>query len=573
NLKLDGTTSQYGIRVFGTSHSIIFDGLEINDYFPAWLTWQDVKEVYTSTMMDYGLYIHADTHDITVKNSSFKNLHDAIDILYTGYNYSIYNNEFSDIQDDSVQLGSATYEVDIHHNRMIRVGTGVSRQGVTDASGNPVDNPQPGKKYIHHNIIDASKEKLFYRKLADGTYSSVNADADGYYCLRAFTGHSVENIGTDGDPRYIYNNTILIGDTAGGLGVDLVGQPYRSSDPYQKVVNNIFIQAAPSDGAIMSGGVVWDHTLELDGNLHYRMDTSSAAALYRSLTTAPGTVQTFYTFADLVNGTDWEDNGVYADPDLSGYRPRTPLALGGVEPVKCDGTTLLPGADGIYRGALPFGVTADMAGHWRLNETGGTSAADASGNDNTGTLYGDAAWSTAGRVGGAVSLDGNGDYVQIPNSAGLNLSDSDITLAAWIKVTGTTGTHTIIGKGNPQDTNGKGFAFYYNADADELRLKLNNGSGATQYLHLSCGDITGAWHHVTLTMDRDGQAVFYVDGTSIGGGDISPKNGGDLGNGAVMIGKWGGSTIYYTGLADDVRIYRTALGGTQVISVMHAGTN
>ncbi|MDD3925463.1 MAG: right-handed parallel beta-helix repeat-containing protein, partial [bacterium] len=238
NLKLDGTATRYGIRVLDTSHSMTFDGLEINDYFPAWLTWEDVKSVYDTTMMDYGLYIHRDTHDITIKNSIFKNLHDAIDILYTGYNYSIYNNEFSDIQDDSVQLGSATYEVDIHHNRMIRVGTGVSRQSVTDASGNPVDNPQPGRKYIHHNIIDASQEKLFYRKRADGTYSSPNADADGYYCLRAFTAHSPDKIGTDGDPRYIYNNTILIGDTVGGLGVDLYGQPYRSTDPYQKVINN-----------------------------------------------------------------------------------------------------------------------------------------------------------------------------------------------------------------------------------------------------------------------------------------------------------------------------------------------
>jgi len=60
--------------------------------------------------------------------------------------------------------------------------------------------------------------------------------------------------------------------------------------------------------------------------------------------------------------------------------------------------------------SLAGNTSADLVAHWQFDETSGSVANDASGNGNNGTLKGDPQWVT-GRIGGAILLDGDGDYV------------------------------------------------------------------------------------------------------------------------------------------------------------------
>ena len=62
-----------------------------------------------------------------------------------------------------------------------------------------------------------------------------------------------------------------------------------------------------------------------------------------------------------------------------------------------------------------------------------TTAADASGNGNQGTLVG-ATWSTQGKYGGALSFNGSSSLVRVADSASLDLSTA-MTLSAWIMPT------------------------------------------------------------------------------------------------------------------------------------------
>ena len=64
-----------------------------------------------------------------------------------------------------------------------------------------------------------------------------------------------------------------------------------------------------------------------------------------------------------------------------------------------------------------------------FNESSGTSALDASGNGNTGTITG--ATRTSGKFGSALNFDGKKDLVRINASASLNVS-SELTLEAWV---------------------------------------------------------------------------------------------------------------------------------------------
>src|SRR4051794_40252197 len=65
---------------------------------------------------------------------------------------------------------------------------------------------------------------------------------------------------------------------------------------------------------------------------------------------------------------------------------------------------------------------------YSFNEGVGTTAADASGNGNTGTLNG-ATWST-GKFGSGLLFNGATNWVTIPHATLLNLT-SAMTLEAW----------------------------------------------------------------------------------------------------------------------------------------------
>jgi len=71
---------------------------------------------------------------------------------------------------------------------------------------------------------------------------------------------------------------------------------------------------------------------------------------------------------------------------------------------------------GVGRSADP-----DPVGYWKLGETSGITALDATGNGNDGTLNGDPQW-VAGRLGGALEFDGDGDYVDCGDDPIFNIT-------------------------------------------------------------------------------------------------------------------------------------------------------
>src|SRR5882724_7127618 len=81
---------------------------------------------------------------------------------------------------------------------------------------------------------------------------------------------------------------------------------------------------------------------------------------------------------------------------------------------------------------MPTGAFAQsipgLVAAWGFNEGVGTTAADASGNNNTGVISG-ATWSTQGRFGNALNFDGTNDVVVVANSPSLNLTTA-MTLSA-----------------------------------------------------------------------------------------------------------------------------------------------
>ena len=70
---------------------------------------------------------------------------------------------------------------------------------------------------------------------------------------------------------------------------------------------------------------------------------------------------------------------------------------------------------------------AGLAGHWPFEEGVGTTSLDVSGQGHQATLQG-ASWENDGKIGKAVSLDGQGDYIDV---GPIDVSGNVLTLAAW----------------------------------------------------------------------------------------------------------------------------------------------
>lgn len=192
--------------------------------------------------------------------------------------------------------------------------------------------------------------------------------------------------------------------------------------------------------------------------------------------------------------------------------------------------------------------------------------ADASGNGMTGTLAGNPVWQNAGTIGGALRLDGTGDYVDCGDNALLDLT-AGVTVAAWVKTerAGFAVNESLVTKGS--------HAYSLAINADIIEFAVYSDSTATwavaQYPITSA--FNAIWHHVAGTFD--GAALkLYVDGTlqsTVAYAGLIASNP----THKVLIGaNCEDLSRLYQGSVDDVCIYDVALDATMISSVM-AGTS
>ena len=88
-----------------------------------------------------------------------------------------------------------------------------------------------------------------------------------------------------------------------------------------------------------------------------------------------------------------------------------------------------------------------LVASYSFNEGSGTTVRASSGNGNNGTISG-AAWTTAGKYGGALSFNGSSSRVIVNDSPSLHLS-AGMTLEAWVSPSSTpTNWQDVIYKEN-----------------------------------------------------------------------------------------------------------------------------
>ena len=137
------------------------------------------------------------------------------------------------------------------------------------------------------------------------------------------------------------------------------------------------------------------------------------------------------------------------------------------------------------------GGTGTLIGHWKLDEGAGTTTADATTNNVTGTLVNGPVW-TSGKSGQALTFDGVNDRVDLGNPAHLCLTGA-MTLTAWVWIDSFTGNGRIVNKqgasgnrGWSLNIEGGGYASFQIArDASTLLYVNSSALPLREWLHLA----------------------------------------------------------------------------------------
>lgn len=233
--------------------------------------------------------------------------------------------------------------------------------------------------------------------------------------------------------------------------------------------------------------------------------------------------------------------------------------------------------------AAIYGVTppppppppAGLVGLWRFDDAGALGH-DTSSQGNDVAPQGDAAYTSAGRYGGAVDLDGDGDMLDratFPTE--VPTGNESYSVAAWFKARAS----SLAGDVDPKGIVGWGNYGSVRA-VNALRLFQDNGfrhywwgadldASDAQVSGLGVDVDDGEWHHITATYDQlTGLRTLYLDGNllvqdSPGTNNAAAAN---FAIGRTCIACAGGE--FFDGLLDDVAIFDVALNPNQIGAVM-----
>src|SRR5262245_41135825 len=230
----------------------------------------------------------------------------------------------------------------------------------------------------------------------------------------------------------------------------------------------------------------------------------------------------------------------------------------------CNGRTLLIFGLLLLVGALSAlmpqltGAATGLVAAYGFDENGGVTAADASGNGNTATLFGGTTW-VSGHSGSGLSFNGTSSYAAAPTVPYL----ANWTVSVWVR-----------SPAAPSSANYSGPVTH----ETNYQLDWNHGSpsvqGATAVLvngswySASFGTLNAnTWYYLAATYDGETLNT-YTNGVLITS-NSAPSGPATSDPNPLTFGKNASSAQFFQGTIDDVRVYNHALTLSEIQSDMN----
>jgi hypothetical protein len=202
---------------------------------------------------------------------------------------------------------------------------------------------------------------------------------------------------------------------------------------------------------------------------------------------------------------------------------------------------------------------AGLVSNWKFDEGSGTMAYDSAGT-NDGTIYG-ATWTT-GQVGGALSFDGQNDYVGVPDNASLDIT-GDITISAWVQFKRGSLEQAIVTKCVGSGHTNNPFDFRTDLSPQPLLTLVRADASGHERVYSKKRLSLNQWYHVLVRVENK-VPDFYVDGIITGKwADITFTKTPTGNTKPVLIGRRDDG-LYFDGISDEVLIYDRALSVVEI---------
>jgi hypothetical protein len=233
----------------------------------------------------------------------------------------------------------------------------------------------------------------------------------------------------------------------------------------------------------------------------------------------------------------------------------------------------------IYNSALTPAQVAAMAtgttpgngnvADYTFNEATGAAAADSSGNGQNATIVspppsaGATGPRVAGEIGNAVQLNGDGEYVQLPN--GIVSGLHDFTISTWVNPTANLPWSRIFDFGNGTND----FMFMtLSAGGGPLIFSDATPTNGGQTLTAPGRLPLNTWSHVAVTLSGT-TGTLYIDGKAVATNSNMVVNPSSLG---VTTQNWIGHSQFpadpfLDAAVDDFNIYSRALSASEIAAL------
>jgi lysophospholipase L1-like esterase len=207
----------------------------------------------------------------------------------------------------------------------------------------------------------------------------------------------------------------------------------------------------------------------------------------------------------------------------------------------------------------PPGCPGGMISYWKLDEGGGSTFSDSSGENNANCSGGACPALIDGVIAKARQFDGTDDRLIVSSHPSLNWGNPDsFTVMAWVKMTGScTGNKIFVGK--PNDLNDLAswwFGCSSQGNTGAFYLRDSNGNNAIVRTERSIND--GRWHHLAAVRDAASSELrVYLDGV-LEADESAVYTGHFVTSHSLTIGSFGNE--YHAPVSlDEIAVYRSAV--------------